>query len=79
MLIGAASEVGGNTGMKRTVGTIRHDVDPAAAHRAEGMSVAARRKDVDGSGKPGHDAETSEAPRLERKSQAEVVGHCKAR
>ena len=55
MLIGAASEVAGNTGIKRSVGTIRHNVDPATAHWAEGTSVAARRKDVDGRVERGHD------------------------
>ena len=92
MLIGAASEVGGNTSIKRAVGTIRHDVDPAAAHRAKSMSVAARRKHVDGrgvgrpEGRPsddgavrGHDVGTSGAPRPRRKSKPEVVGHCEAR
>ena len=80
MLIGAASEVAGNTGIKRTVGNdSRHNVDPARAHWAEGMSVPARRKDVDGRVERGHDVGTSEAPRSRRNSKPEVAGRCEAR
>ena len=35
MLIGAASDVGGDAGLGRTIRTIRHNVDPAA-HLGDG-------------------------------------------
>jgi hypothetical protein len=63
MLIGAASEVSGDAGVERAVRTVRHDVDPAAAHPGEGMSSRGCRKDMDGRDKPGHDLTGLEAQR----------------
>ena len=51
-MIGAASEVCGDTGVERAIGTVCHDVDPAAAHSLDRMSNAACCKDVDGRDKP---------------------------
>ena|GEM_PF-105896 len=57
MRIRPASNVGGHAQVERTVGTVRHDIDPAAAHcGATVFQVAVGCKDVDGRVKPGQDA-----------------------
>ena len=55
MFIGAASDISGDAGVKRTAGAVRHDIDPAAAHLGDGTRSNGRRKGVDGGVKPGHD------------------------
>jgi hypothetical protein len=52
MVVRTASDVSGDTGLERAVGTVRHDVDPAAAHLGNGTSSGDGWKDVDGRVKP---------------------------
>jgi hypothetical protein len=68
MLIGAASEVCGDTGVERAVGTVRHDVDPAATHWAMVRQVAAAAKTWMAGTSP---AMTSEPRRFGRHSHRE--------